>query len=103
MVSNLFLVTIPEEAFFRGFVQKEISSQVGAGVLGKAVGVTGASILFTLFHLAWTASPLMLGLVFVAGVIYGLIYELSGYLEGSIICHFGVNLLHMLLFSYHPT
>jgi hypothetical protein len=103
IVSNLFLVAIPEEAFFRGFVQKEISHRMGAGVLGKAVGITGASMLFALFHLAWTASPLMLGLVFVAGVIYGLVYELSGYLEGSILCHFGVNLLHMVLFSYHPT
>ncbi|MGH2613048.1 MAG: lysostaphin resistance A-like protein, partial [Rhabdochlamydiaceae bacterium] len=101
IISNMFLVTIPEEAFFRGFLQKEFSHQIGKGVLGKTVGVVGASIFFALFHLAWTASPVMVGLVFAAGIIYGLIYELSGYLEGSILCHFAVNLLHMLFFTYH--
>jgi len=43
----------------------------------------------------------MLAVVFLAGILYGAIYELSGYLEGSILCHFGVNFLHMFLFSYH--
>jgi uncharacterized protein len=101
IISNMFLVVIPEEAFFRGFLQKEFSHQIGRGLLGKTVGVVGASVVFTLFHLAWTSSPAMLGLVFVAGVIYGLIYEISGFLEGSILCHFAVNLLHMLFFTYH--
>lgn len=101
IISNMFLVVIPEEAFFRGFLQKEFSHQIGKGMVGKAVGVVGASIVFTLFHLAWTSSPAMLGFVFVAGIIYGLIYEISGLLEGSIVCHFAVNLLHMIFFSYH--
>lgn len=101
IISNMFLVVIPEEAFFRGFLQRELATQIGKGLLGKSLAVIGASIVFTLFHLAWTASPVMLALVFVAGIIYGVVYELSGYLEGSIVCHFGVNLLHMLFFSYH--
>ena len=101
IISNLFLVVIPEEAFFRGFLQREFATQIGKGFLGKTVGVVGASLVFTLFHLTWTSSPVMLGLVFAAGIIYGLIYEISGLLEGSIICHFGVNLLHMLFFTYH--
>jgi len=101
IISNMFLVVIPEEAFFRGFLQREFSTQIGRGLLGKTAGIIGASLVFTLFHLTWTTSPVMLGLVFVAGIIYGLIYELSGFLEGSIICHFGVNLLHMLFFTYH--
>lgn len=101
LVFNLFLTVIPEEAFFRGFLQKEISQQIGKGIIGKAAGIVAASALFTLCHLAWTSSPAMLALVFVAGALYGLIYELSGYLEGSIICHFAVNLLHMIFFSYH--
>jgi membrane protease YdiL (CAAX protease family) len=99
LLSNMFLVVIPEEAFFRGFLQKEISHQIGKGILGKSAGIVGVSLIFTLFHIAWTASPALLGLVFVASIIYGLIYELSGYLEGSILCHFAVNLLHMVFFS----
>lgn len=101
MISNLFLVVIPEEAFFRGFLQKEFSHRIGKGILGKATGIVGASIIFTLFHLGWTSSFAMLGLIFAASVIYGLIYEISGFLEGSILCHFAVNLLHMLFFTYH--
>jgi uncharacterized protein len=100
IISNMFLVVIPEEAFFRGFLQKEFSHQIGRGLLGKLIGVTSASLIFTLFHLAWTSSPAMLGLVFVAGIIYGAIYEISGFLEGSILCHFAVNLLHMVFFNY---
>lgn len=101
LLSNMFLVVIPEEAFFRGFLQKEIATQIGKGFIGRIAGVGGAALIFTLFHLAWTASPAMLALVFVAGIIYGTIYELSGLLEGSILCHFAVNVLHMLFFSYH--
>lgn len=101
IISNMFLVVIPEEAFFRGFLQREFATQIGKGWLGKGIGIASAALVFMLFHLAWTASPAMLSLVFVAGLIYGLIYEIGGHLEGSIFCHFGVNILHMIFFTYH--
>ena len=101
IISNLFLTVIPEEGFFRGFLQKEISHQIGRGFFGKSVGIAGAALVFTLFHLTWTASPAMLALVFVAGLIYGLVYEFSGKIEGSILCHFAVNVIHMFFFTYH--
>lgn len=101
IATNLFLVVIPEEAFFRGFLQREISSQLSPRLFSKTAGVLGAALVFTLAHLNWSASPAILAFVFLAGLLYGIIYEISGYLEGSILCHFAVNLLHMLLFSYH--
>jgi len=101
ITSNLFLVAIPEEAFFRGFVQQELFKTFGPGPKGHITAVLGASLLFTLFHLGWTASSAMLGFVFLAGVMYGAIYQYTKAIEASIFCHFCVNLTHMLLFTYH--
>lgn len=101
IASNLFLVAIPEEAFFRGFVQEEIFKSVGPGPKGHITAVLGASVLFTLFHIGWTGSAAMLGFVFLAGLLYGAIYQYAKAIEASILCHFFVNLLHMILFTYH--
>lgn len=101
IASNLFLVAIPEEAFFRGFVQRELFKTFGPGPKGHITAVVGASLLFTLFHLGWTASSAMLGFVFLAGVMYGAIYQYTKAIEASIFCHFCVNLTHMLFFTYH--
>jgi membrane protease YdiL (CAAX protease family) len=101
LASNLFLVSIPEEAFFRGFVQQEIFKGLGPGPKGHIGAVVGASLLFTLFHLGWTASAAMLGFVFLAGIMYGAIYQYTKSIEASIFCHFCVNLMHMVFFTYH--
>ncbi len=101
LTSNLFLVVIPEEAFFRGFVQEELFKGMGQGIKGTVIAILGASLLFTLFHLGWTSSPAMLGFVFLASILYGAIYQYTRAIESSILCHFAVNLLHMSLFTYH--
>lgn len=102
VTSNLFLVAIPEEAFFRGFVQGEIFKSLGPKAKGHIGSVVGASLLFTLFHIGWTGSAAILGFVFLAGLLYGAIYQYVKAIEASILCHFCVNLLHMTLFTYHP-
>ncbi len=102
IVSNLFLVCIPEEAFFRGFIQQEIFKSLGPSLKGHIGAVIGASLLFTLFHVGWTASAAILGFVFLAGILYGAICQYTKAVEGSIFCHFCVNLLHMTFFTYHP-
>jgi uncharacterized protein len=101
ITSNLFLASIPEEAFFRGFVQQEIFKSLGAGLKGTIGAVLGASLLFAVFHIGWTCSVPMLGFVFLAGVLYGAIYQYTKAIEASIFCHFCVNLFHMTLFTYH--
>jgi hypothetical protein len=101
ILSNLFLVVIPEEAFFRGFVQQELFKSLGGGLKGTIGAIAGASLLFALFHIGWTASAAMLGAVFFAGILYGAIYQYTKAVEGSIICHFIVNLIHMTFFTYH--
>jgi membrane protease YdiL (CAAX protease family) len=101
LTSNLFLVTIPEEAFFRGFVQEEIFKGTGQGVKGYLLSILGASLLFTLFHLGWTSSFAMLGFVFLASILYGIVYQYTRAIESSILCHFVVNFIHMTFFTYH--
>lgn len=104
IASNLFLVSIPEEAFFRGFIQQEIFKSLGSdtgGAKSSIIAILGASLLFTLFHIGWTASAAMLGFVFLASALYGTIYQYTKAIEASIFCHFAVNLMHMLFFTYH--
>lgn len=101
ILSNLFLVSIPEEAFFRGFVQQEIFKSLGPGPKGHIAAIVGAALLFAIFHIGWTASAAMLGFVFLAGVMYGTIYQYTKTIESSIFCHFCVNLMHMTFFTYH--
>lgn len=97
---NLLFVAIPEEAFFRGFIQKEFSKWFGQTSKGDCASVLASSILFLLLHLVWVRDFAFLGLIFVASLIYGTIYQVTQSIEASIICHFSLNLTHFLLFTY---
>ncbi|MCI0381509.1 MAG: CPBP family intramembrane metalloprotease [Chlamydiae bacterium] len=99
--SNLFLTAIPEEAFFRGFVQGELTRFLPKSKTGKIIALFLSSIIFTLAHVYWTPSGAILGFVFLAGLLYGSVYLISGKIEGAIITHFLLNFVHMTFFSYH--
>lgn len=100
LINNLIFVCIPEEALFRGFFQKEVGQWLGGGMLAKVVAVLATSLFFTLFHVKWVPSIPFLCLVFVAGLLYGTIYEMTKSIECSIFCHFVLNATHLLLFTY---
>jgi membrane protease YdiL (CAAX protease family) len=100
LVNNLIFVCIPEEAFFRGFFQKEFSQWLGNRALAKIVAVLATSLFFTLWHVKGVPSIPFLCLVFLAGVIYGTIYEVTRSIECSIFCHLALNTTHFLLFTY---
>jgi len=97
---NLIFVSIPEEAFFRGFIQRGIFQWFGSTSMAGAASIFITSILFTLLHLIWVANLPFLSLVFVASMIYGTIYQMTKSIEASILCHFGLNVVHFLFFSY---
>ncbi len=101
MIANLFLVTIPEEAFFRGFLQEEIFRWLGSGGARAQIGsVLLTSFFFTLLHVYWISSIPFLAFVFIASLIYGGIYQYTKAIESSIFCHFALNLVHFLFFTY---
>ena len=100
LIGNLLFVSIPEEAFFRGFIQRELYLWFGK-TTGAAVGsVVITSFFFVLLHLIWVGSFPFLCLVFIASLIYGTLYQVTQAIESSMICHFLFNVTHFLLFTY---
>lgn len=98
-MANLFFVCMAEEALFRGYLQQRLSQWLGARpALIVAATVFGAA------HLA--GGMLMVIFATLAGVIYGLAWMWSGRLWVPILFHFGLNLIHLLFFTYplyqHP-
>jgi uncharacterized protein len=99
--SNLVLTSIPEEGFFRGFVQNTLSAYFKKGKWGNLLALVLSSALFTLVHIFWSPNLAILAFTFIAGLLYGIVYLFSGKIESAILCHFLLNLIHMTFFSYH--
>ena len=97
ILNNLLLVTLVEEALFRGYIQGGLIRWFKYLPYGQALALIIASMLFGLAHMAagwqWV---LMAG---IAGLGYGLAYRFGG-LGAAIATHFGLNLLHFVFFTY---
>jgi len=97
-LTNLFFVSVPEEAFFRGFVQRELSGTLERYRRGKIWSVGIASIIFGLCH--FQGGPGLMFAATIAGLFYGEAFRRTGRLEAAIFVHFLLNLSHFALFSY---
>ncbi len=91
--SNLFLTSLTEEAFFRGYLQSAITSKFGA-----ATGLLVASGLFGLVH--FPGGPGLVIFAALLGLSCGLGYLATGRLWVPILMHFGFNFAHLALFTY---
>jgi uncharacterized protein len=100
MLNNLFLVSIPEEAFLRGFIQRELFQWMGKSVTASIGAVLFTAFFFTLLHLNWVQDIPFLSLIFATGIVYGAIYQYTQRIESSIICHFLLNAIHFTFFTY---
>lgn len=97
LFNNLLLVTLVEEALFRGYIQGGLSRAFKHLPQGEHLALLLASLVFGLAHLgAGWQWVLLSGL---AGIGYGLAYRFGG-LGAAIATHFGLNLLHFGLFTY---
>lgn len=95
--NNLLLVTLVEEALFRGYIQGGLSRRFRHLGHGDNLALLLASLLFGLVHIgAGWQWVLLSGL---AGLGYGLAYRFGG-LGAAVATHFGLNLLHFALFTY---
>jgi hypothetical protein len=101
LLSNLFLTCIPEEGFYRGFIQATLCKYFKNVKFGKFFSLIVTSILFTAVHLYWSPDLATLGFVFLASMLYGGVYLISRRIESAILCHFLLNFIHMTFFSYH--
>jgi CAAX protease family protein len=97
VLNNLLLVAPVEEALFRGYIQGGIARLLPGTAYGSWAALGIAAALFGLAHFpgGW---QLML-LAGVAGVGYGIAYRYGGLLA-AVIAHFGLNLVHLGLFTY---
>jgi membrane protease YdiL (CAAX protease family) len=97
-VTNLLFVCVAEEGFFRGFLQKYLS-ELGQNLrYGKFLALGIASLLFGVAHFAGGVTYVILASI--AGLGYGWMYQITGRIEASIITHFLLNLVHILLLTY---
>jgi membrane protease YdiL (CAAX protease family) len=95
---NLFFTCLSEEAFFRGFVQHEISRIGSRPALAAGIGLTIGAILFGLAHFGGGTNYVIAAAV--AGLGYGWAFMRTQRIEAAMAVHFGVNAVHFLLFTY---
>jgi uncharacterized protein len=98
LVNNLLLVSVVEEAFFRGYLQGGLMRLLDGRPLGKTIALVVASVFFGLMHLP-DGGWLWVGFSAVAGLGYGLAYRFGG-LRAAVLAHFALNATHFLLFTY---
>ncbi|CAB3757754.1 CPBP family intramembrane glutamic endopeptidase [Paraburkholderia solisilvae] len=98
LLNNLLLVSVVEEAFFRGYLQGGLARLLDGHRFGKTLAIIIASVLFGLMHLP---SGGWLWVLFgaVAGLGYGLAYRFGG-LAAAVLAHFALNATHFLFFTY---
>jgi membrane protease YdiL (CAAX protease family) len=101
LLSNLILTCIPEEGFYRGFIQKTLCDTFQNTKMGNILALIITSLLFSASHIFWSPNLGILAFTFLTGLLYGGVYLYSGKIESAILCHFLFNLIHMTFFSYH--
>ncbi len=100
-LNNFIFISIPEEAFYRGFLQHELAHYLSHKKGGGWLALFFTSLIFTLAHIYWSPTLPILAFVFLASLLYGWVYMKSGKIESAILCHFLLNCVHMTFFSYH--
>jgi membrane protease YdiL (CAAX protease family) len=97
LINNALLVTLAEEALFRGYVQQRLA-QCWRGQRWGATAAPGvAALLFGLAHYAGGWQWMLLAGI--AGVGYGAAYRHGG-LAAAVLAHLGLNAAHYGLFTY---
>ncbi|MBJ9590830.1 CPBP family intramembrane glutamic endopeptidase [Burkholderia seminalis] len=97
LVNNLLLVTLAEEALFRGYVQGGLTRALRAFSWGPWAALATGAVLFGAAHAAGGWQWIVLGTL--AGAGYGLAWRRGGLLAAAI-AHAGLNVVHFGLFTY---
>lgn len=99
LIGNLFFTVIPEECFFRGFLQDEIKHAINSR-LRSVIAIFLVSLAFAAAHVFFISNFSYIALAFVASFAYGLIYELTKSIESAIFTHYTLNVIHFIFFTY---
>ncbi|MCI5051536.1 MAG: CPBP family intramembrane metalloprotease [Simkaniaceae bacterium] len=96
---NLILQVIPEEAFYRDYLQKNLRELFPSFWANVSIYLVIA-FFFALTHFMTVPKLSFAILSFIASLLYSGIYQLSGRPEGSMMCRFIVNIVHFWFFTY---
>ena len=101
-IKMVFITCLAEEAFFRGFIQRELqvifSRFVSSWQLAGYLGLLVASLLFGLAHFPGGMAYVFLATV--AGLVYGFVFLKTQRLEAAVFAHCFLNTMHFILLSY---
>ncbi len=97
LINNALLVTLAEEALFRGYVQQRLAACWRGRAWGGWAALAVAAALFGLAHYAGGWQWMLLAGV--AGAAYGVAYRYGG-LAAAVLAHLGLNAAHFGLFTY---
>lgn len=97
LVNNALLVTLAEEALFRGYIQQRLAYRWRGNRHGATAALLSAAILFGLAHYAGGWQWMLLAGI--AGAAYGAAYRYGG-LTAAVLAHLGLNAAHYGLFTY---
>jgi|GEM_PF-862976 len=95
MINNFFFICFSEEVFFRGFLQKTLQNLLPKQ---QILAVIIASLIFGATHFQGGLTYIVLSSI--CGFFYGYTYYKTNKILCSMIVHFGLNLSHLLLFTY---
>lgn len=101
LLTQLLLIAMPEELFYRGYLQTRLDSLVGRVRRIRGVDINIASIvltstLFALGHIATIPNPARLA-VFFPSLLFGVLRRVSGGILAPLVFHACCNLLSELL------
>jgi membrane protease YdiL (CAAX protease family) len=101
---NLFLVCVAEEVFFRGFMQEALTRVFKHWKNSAIIALIICSFLFGLVHFNGKFPPVTVWtgvfLATLAGFGYGYVYMKTRRIEYSVLLHFCLNALHIIVFTY---
>jgi membrane protease YdiL (CAAX protease family) len=93
VLGSSVLAPMGNEVYFRGFTYGYLRR-----ILGWKLGLIAQALVFSLFHVDFILAS-SIGLFIkrlLAGMLLGLIYDVSGSIYPSVICHAVINLLYIL-------
>jgi len=97
LLNNALLVTLAEEALFRGYVQERLTQWWRHHPWGAWAALAVAAALFGLAHYAGGGQGMLLAAL--AGGGYGVAYRYGG-LAAAVLAHLGLNAAHFGWFTY---
>lgn len=95
---NLLFTCMAEEAFFRGFAQREVNALFSNRRLGAIVSIGVGALMFGLVHYRGGFTYILVQTL--AGVGFGWAYYRTRRIEAAMAAHFGYDSVQFLLFSF---